>query len=1454
MLSVTDTTAKQTFASSNAINLIPKVYAEWNYNAFTSPSVTASTSTVEAVSNATINSGLDLTAAAAWSGTNSVTFATGTGLGKANAVRASNNCAKFTMPSFGSQISTANKIKVSATAKTGFYKMVFDVKSTGFQTFGIPGTPTSVAVDASTGSGVYTYYYRIVPIGSNGQTAGLDLSATPADEYVFTGVPNTTIVFKFNTSSNAAAYQIYRSTFSGDTNPVYLTTVGNYASTIFVTDVIANTPINNYAPSNFTNEVYLSPQIVFYNNTTVVAGSTSTKFFKTTNSDTFKPEGTIIVDPIDWQRVEVWFGVKSDNSSQAFDRVNLLLNASADYTNSSFYVDNIRVYEVTEYDFFYNQYFPTDSVFMAGRPGETLLNLNIPSNSPLRSINNSKWNKATKPCHFGIQNPMLILNNNYPYRQYVPSIYDKFKYYLSQPGLTTTGIQAQYDSYLSVNKIVIKILKGYAYPATATVTLTTSTTPTVISGVTFGSDGIATLYYSGSAWSQTAWSSPPVLTADGHLQATLNNVKAIALDITSLTINPSFSANGSLDSSTYSNELSSLSLIEISPRLEIDVSPLLMNIAISKEIAKAGNGFPIGLISSNSASLNISNIPVYYGGSPFTIFDNTSTEATFYNLMRQGVKFTCSYTSPLGTFTGSIPAGVFYSDTWTINDIDTVSVTTFDQAKYLMMSMAAPQYSANNASLLEIITDLFNISGFSDYDYDSLVSVIDQKTKISYFWCDEQNSLFDVLQNLFVAHQLGAYFDEYGMMQFISLSSILNKYTSSAFTPDFLVTDAATTVNTIAYKPNILPGSFNEEVGSKVGKVVINYKTANTAYSDNVGDMNGQMGLIANKVDTVRTIWQEETETGLACSQISRSMLPQDNYFYFDPSLILDSQRTIASNFGDAFIGSEAVSYEGLEYSFFPTNMSDINIKKIITAPGDIDKAIEEIKQYLSLLNINFKSINYYPTGKAVGVKRGKFNTPISNHLIFDSQAGTANAISGTTSPSSYFNYYSMTAAGALTTSTSGVKFSYGNAKISNTVANTAIALSPNATSANYNYYAFSFHSSSRHADQSNIGMYFNHTGTGSTAWFLTLSRVPGTKSTKVVLGYGGPNNNAQNVQTSGVAVVNQILSADVYDGAEHRVSIAIESPYVYVYLDGRQILKLAITANLANIVPNYTTNFGVFVQSTAAVGIATATFTEIYACDFPQVSYMKKKSQFKFFPRYHFQSEVYLSNIVHNIPNSVAHYLWQSKPQIRGVKFYDVKHSLSPAIPNTAGLQKVFYGQANSANSGTSVIMERTNAWDVSYSPIAITPFRSRFIAVNNSNQLVYLKAPGDKLGDISVVPLQVQANYQFLSESKIVERVIDKKYSNTSVELNTDWVQGDSDAYRILADATRLLNGFHRDITIQVFGNPLIQLGDFCQFKYSLKRIGTTTPVYYFVEAINQSFEGGLTTSLTLRPMILS
>ena len=1471
MISVSDTGAKQMFASSSSINLVPKAYAEWNYNTFYTPYVTASSSSLEIVTTAGL-SNPDLTLTTSW--TSSANAAINTATGKITGTRPTPTCMQFTLLGFGDQIKLTNPLAVSSTAQSKYYKMVFYLKSKSVQTYGNPtpissysGTPVSLHPGYG---GTSTWYYRIVTVGSDGESYGIDYSGF-TDQVTISGASSTNVKLDISSDYSASAYDIYRSATLNDSNPIYIGTVASTGGVITFTDNITGTAYNQFPASNFSNKIFVTPQITCFNGTTKVNSSYSAKIFNFAAAESFTPDSTAVLDPINWQRVEICFGVDSTNTSNAFNKVQLTLNSYAEYVGSSLYVDNLQVYEITEFDYYNNAYYPTESVFSPNRPGELLLNSSIPISYRYINYGGSTynaWNQMLKPCSYYVQNPQLIVGSASPFKQYIPSIYDRFKYYISKPGDTITGIQAQYEDYMAINKIVLKASTFFSSPPNATVVVTTAAgNVTISSSVVFGADGIAVLYYNGSVWSQTQWTSPPILDSTGHITSGTGtnlfvNIKAIKLSVSGITPNASNLTIGSQNTGSAT----SLSLIEISPRLEIDISPLIMSQDITKDLASSGQAsFPVGYITSDSIDITVSNIPVTYNGQPFTIFENDAPDATFYNLMRQGVKVTSFYSSPMGSFTNTIPAGTFYSDSWTVSDIDNVIIHAYDKAKYIMMSMAAPQYSATNANLFEIITDLFNLSGFSDYDYDGLAAAIDPTAKINYFWSDETVTLFDVLQSLFVSHQISMFFDEYGMAKFISINAILNKYTSSTFAADLAVTDRSDTIAGITYGPNIIPGSFSETVDAKIGKLIINYKTPNTMISDYTTSLNAPIGLVSTKMASVKTIWQEDTDYALPCTSISKTINTYQNYFYFDPSSILNMRTTIGNTTGEAFIGSEAISYQGIEYSFFPSNNSDLNINKVISGPSDISDAVAEVKSYLNSIGQTFQQIKYFPTGRAVGVMRGKYNTPVQNHYVFDSNASGATPILGTTSPYGYFISYVLplgaTSANFDTSSTLGsnTTFNYGNAYLASTVFTASTLLSPNESANNYNYYAFSFNSTYRHAGQTNLGLFFNlPVGGGqstASAQFLMLTRY-NENSTLLQLFTGSPNGTPQMCigAKGNPTSYQQVISTDVFDGLNHRVSVYLSQPFLYIYIDGREIAKVKYSSNIQSLIPNLSSRFGVFVQNSDNSATAAATFNEIYACNFPVVNPVNNNPDFQYIPRYHFNSEVFLNNIVKGIQNNVDHYLWQAKPQIRGMKFYDVKHSLSPAIPMTASLQKVFYGTAAANDDQTNIILGRSEAWDISYSKLLMTPFRSRFIAVNNSNQLVWLKAPGDNVGDITIIPLQIQADYQFLSDQKVIEKIIDKRYESSSIQLTTDWIQGQNDAYRILADSASLLGGFHRDLTIDIFGNPLVQIGDFVKFSHSLKRMGAASPLYYFVYGISQKFNMGLTTSLTLKPMILS
>ena len=70
-------------------------------------------------------------------------------------------------------------------------------------------------------------------------------------------------------------------------------------------------------------------------------------------------------------------------------------------------------------------------------------------------------------------------------------------------------------------------------------------------------------------------------------------------------------------------------------------------------------------------------------------------------------------------------------------------------------------------------------------------------------------------------------------------------------------------------------------------------------------------------------------------------------------------------------------------------------------------------------------------------------------------------------------------------------------------------------------------------------------------------------------------------------------------------------------------------------------------------------------------------------------------------------------------------------------------------------------------------------------------------------------------------MEKVFDIANINETVDITTSWVQDENTASAILRSIYRALDGFTRDTTISIYGNPLYEIGDIVVINYGLKNI---------------------------------
>jgi hypothetical protein len=1601
--------SEQAFAQLNAINMNPVVWVEWNYNNLTKPYVVTSTSTGDISAASVFQNNLnDRTKwKGLYSGANSAgvfanygpTFET---VGPSNAIVLN------TKSTLEYEKWTASGTFSSASNQ--WYKIVYYIRANMPSNIGnsqmISASNVTITASGPATAASANLYYRIVPVSSNGvrplfDPNGTDIRSASSFHNASARVtwPTPTNV---STGNGPAAYDIYRS--RGYTDPFpYLTTIPNISSNrsgslTFFVDNLSNTT-TTLNPKNYESmKIHFSANVKLYKSNNYIESTKSfTRYFSEETGTFTSKNQSFYIDGAKYYRVETFFG-----SPDAFDAAGLEIEFHGSYVGSSMLVSSFEVFKMDDWNFYNTEYFPIESVFNPHRPGEALLHPYLPSTD--KKIKKTIGvNGIDKPVSLVFNAVDYINNSVNPFHQVRNSIFNTYKYYISPSKSHTnqTIIRAQYHNYLDINKIVVKTAIGGTYGQDSTgvniigdmegvsgsITLlngsNTLQTITFPAGA-FDASGTLVLYYDGLSWSSTRgdWA-PPTLTDSGVLQNVVSKVSGL-IYTTNMPNKLIFDYDRS-------------HIIEISPRLEVDVSGIVKGINCDKTIDDADSvvGFPFGFINSNRGSVDIHNIPVYKNSFPHTIFDNISESATFSDILRQGTKFTVGLTSPNLNFTENfIPFMTMFSDSWSFSDLDSVKVDLYDASKSYLMAMEAPPYLAWNESVFDTICNVLEVSGFSDYDHDGLREIMDRKQKsLTAFWCDRNKTLFDVLKEFFVANQIGASFDEYGILRFYDLDSYIYQYTSSSFAPNFIVSDVPQSFTNssnvlINYEANMIQGTYGASIEKKVGKITIDYKIPSRIFTEDKGRKKdspwGRVGL------TPRPVYSEKNDTLLIKSWTNQSVYSKDRMMYIDPQLM--SGGKVANTLGDwsgyAFMQGELISWDGFEYNFIanvPSNaplVSKITNYKIdVTASTTVTATFKVAANHgivtgqrikfngmpstggLNQLNYSSTSNNYYPidsipnsssfvtvfdipagqtwtngsgsisagsaiidsiqihsapkvsrsqeernaqvldlitsnsningvelepSGKITGLQRGLRNTSIRNHILYDDSVPTRQGKrAGWETSDKGFVFCKLDDTGIRSYNQnleqSKIKFENNTCHFvvhkNKTTNSRALAIYPKGsdsvldykvpvTASSFNAFSVVFQvPSSKKAvftkgkNTVKLGIFINM---GSKLLMLGLRDEHNDKKENAVVTAVGKYSDYVPSRVDGKASKHAPLHylGNVFDGNKHRLTIMTDwNQTVWVYLDERQVGKYTYSQHLKKSIAN---QWGFYVEnmmtSTSNDTYVNVDLHELYAVDTAHGPYTHENNlnDIKMY-RHHWLNPKFLTRLLRNEKDVEPPYYFWGDNILTGVKIYDkTEFSTSPALEPTISIDKDFgylpknfvYGEPK---------YSRANLKDISVSEILASPFNFSTMIVNNtqSGGAIWLGTNNGNVGDGPITPFTLNATTFHLSDSMIYEKIINHSELSNSITLTTLWIQNTREADELIRQVEALANSFATHIDVTIFGNPLIQVGDICQFVYTLKKIGydpenaNARKMYCVVKGVNQSFEGGLKTTLSLRPL---
>jgi hypothetical protein len=266
---------------------------------------------------------------------------------------------------------------------------------------------------------------------------------------------------------------------------------------------------------------------------------------------------------------------------------------------------------------------------------------------------------------------------------------------------------------------------------------------------------------------------------------------------------------------------STFDLIEMSPRLVVNISDKVIDFDIKKILSDIGTtSLPVGQLLASTGTLSLFDDD--------QAFNENNTSSIVAKYIRKNIKF-LFYESILDVAGDeySVPIKTLYSEGFPQADVTAAKLSIELRDFYFFLeSMPAPRLLTTQTSLSYAISMLLDYIGFSNYTFKRVADESDPI--IPYFFVAPDQNIAEVLNQLAVSTQSAMFFDEYN--NFVVMSKDYLMPTATQRETDFVLsgsnnqTDSGVVENSNSGKlPNIIAIASQDKKIYNDGK--INYTT-----------------------------------------------------------------------------------------------------------------------------------------------------------------------------------------------------------------------------------------------------------------------------------------------------------------------------------------------------------------------------------------------------------------------------------------------------------------------------------------------------------------------------------------------------------------------------------------------------------------------------------------------------